>query len=122
MNGSTFRNDDECYQLRGVLVPLVKDGSRLPELHEAFSISLNGREGTYENDLVFIVPRNDNTLIVTGDCPQFKQALDWHAEFYPSLKYSESDSERTVPVGTQPFRETNACCHLHWRERWHFPQ
>ena len=76
---------------------------------------MNDREGTYENDVVFIVPRNDNTLIVSGDCPQFKQALDWHAEFYPSLKHSDIDSERTVTVGTQPFREIDACFLLQWR-------
>ena len=61
---------------------------------------MNGREGTDENDLVFIVPRNDNTLIVESDFSKFSQMLDWYTEFYPSLKYSEMDSERMVALST----------------------
>ena len=38
---------------------------------------------------MFIVPRNENTLIVGGNYHQFEQTLDWNAEFYPSLKYPE---------------------------------
>ena len=65
-----------CYPLRGALVRLINDGSRFPQLHKALSISLDGREDTDENDLVFIVPRNDNTLIVGG----IAQANEWGTE------------------------------------------
>jgi len=121
LNGGSLCDDDSCYPLRGALVRLVNDGSRFPQLHEALSISLDGREDTDENDLVFIVPRNDNTLIVGGiaqanewdkdltwdNFPKFKQMLDWNAEFYPPLKNAEIDPVRPVAVGLRPFRKTN---------------
>ena len=76
--------DDTCYPLRGALVRVINDGSRFPRITSAMSISLDGREG--KQDMVFIVPRNDNTLILGGLAEPNQWDLNVNLDNYPPIK------------------------------------
>jgi glycine/D-amino acid oxidase-like deaminating enzyme len=83
------------------------------------SISLDGREG--KQDMVFIVPRNDNTLILGGlaepnqwdlnvnldNYPPIKAMYDRCLDFYEPLRNGQIDPDYPVAVGLRPFRNTN---------------
>ena len=111
--------DNSCYPLRGALVRVINDGSRFPRITSAMSISLDGREG--KQDMVFIVPRNDNILILGGlaepnqwdlnvnldNYLPIKAMYERCLEFYEPLKNGEIDPEYPVGVGLRPFRKTN---------------
>jgi D-amino-acid oxidase len=112
-------NDHTCYPLRGVLVRVKNDGSKFPHITSAMVVSLDGREG--EQDMVFIVPRNDKTVILGGlaesdqwdlnvnleNYPPIKAMYNRCLNFYESLRHLDIDSEYPVAVGLRPFRKSN---------------
>jgi D-amino-acid oxidase len=71
--------------------------------------------------MVFIVPRNDNTLILGGlaepnqwdlninldNYPPIKAMYDRCLEFYKPLRNCQIDPNYPVTVGLRPFRKTN---------------
>jgi glycine/D-amino acid oxidase-like deaminating enzyme len=83
------------------------------------AISLGGRET--QQDMVFIVPRNDNTVILGGlvkphqwdtninleNYPPIKAMYDRCLSFYEPLRHAQIDPEYPVAVGLRPFRKTN---------------
>jgi D-amino-acid oxidase len=111
--------DYTCRPLRGALVRVINDGSKFPRITSAMAISLDGREG--KQDMVFIVPRNDCTVILGGlvepdqwdlninleNYPPIKAMYDRCVSFYEPLGQSQIDSEYPVAVGLRPFRDTN---------------
>jgi D-amino-acid oxidase len=52
--------------LRGALIRVVNDGSKFPKVKEALAVSHDDSHGKDAEDIVFIVPRNDKTLILGG--------------------------------------------------------
>jgi hypothetical protein len=58
--------DPTVYPLRGALIRVVNDGSRFPQVKEALAVSHDDTRGDDIEDIVFIVPRNDRTLILGG--------------------------------------------------------
>jgi glycine/D-amino acid oxidase-like deaminating enzyme len=119
LGAAELAGDNTCYPLRGALVRVINDGTRFPRITSAMAISLDGREG--KQDMVFIVPRNDNTLILGGlaepnewdlnvnldNYPPIKAMYDRCLEFYPPLRNGQIDAEYPVAVGLRPFRQTN---------------
>ncbi|KIY68871.1 hypothetical protein CYLTODRAFT_421206 [Cylindrobasidium torrendii FP15055 ss-10] len=57
--------DESVYPLRGALVRVINDGTRFPKVTDALAVTHDDTYGTPE-DMVFIVPRNDNILILGG--------------------------------------------------------
>ncbi len=55
--------DESVYPLRGALVRVVNDGEIFAKVTEALVVTHDNTEGDY---IVFIVPRNDNILILGG--------------------------------------------------------
>jgi D-amino-acid oxidase len=112
-------NDHTCHPLRGALVRVKNDGSKFPRITSAMAISLDGRQG--KQDMVFIVPRNDETVILGGlveldqwdldvnleNYPPIKAMYDRCLSFYEPLRHFEIDSKYPVAVGLRPFRELN---------------
>ncbi|GLD99406.1 hypothetical protein PINS_up008126 [Pythium insidiosum] len=112
-------SDDTVYPLRGALVRVINDGSRFPRITQAMSVSLDGREGA--QDMVFIVPRNDNTLILGGlvepretnlnltldNYAPLRQMYERNLAFYPDLRKAVIDPEYPFAVGLRPFRQKN---------------
>ena len=80
------------------------------------AISLDGREG--EQDMVFIVPRNDDTLILGGlaepnhrdlninldNYPPIKAMYDRYLEFYEPLRNCQIDPDYPVAVACDRLR------------------
>lgn len=62
--------DPKVYPLRGALIRVVNDGAHFPKVREALCVSHDDTQGDDIEDIVFIVPRNDNTLILGGKCIQ----------------------------------------------------
>jgi D-amino-acid oxidase len=59
--------DAKVYPLRGALIRVVNDGSRFPQVKEALCVSHDDTQGDDAEDIVFIVPRNNNVLILGGE-------------------------------------------------------
>ncbi len=102
--------DTSIYPLRGAVVRVVNDGSKFPVIDEAHCM-------TEKDGFVFILPRNDRTLLLGGfaekdewdtgiglDYNQVSLALDRCKEFMPCLENAELDQE-PLRVGLRPYRE-----------------
>ncbi|KAG0168692.1 hypothetical protein DFQ28_000848 [Apophysomyces sp. BC1034] len=119
LSGKELANDDTVYPLRGSLVRVINDGTKFPRINQAMALSLDGREG--ESDLIFIVPRNDNTLILGGmtepnqwdlgvNLENYKPIRDMYErniKFFPPLAKGEIDPKFPVANGLRPFRKQN---------------
>jgi glycine/D-amino acid oxidase-like deaminating enzyme len=119
LDAAELAEDHTCHPLRGVLVRVINDGSKFPRITSAMAISLDGREG--KQDMVFIVPRNDRTVILGGlveldqwdlninleNYPPIKAMYDRCLSFYEPLRQAQIDPEYPIAVGLRPFRSTN---------------
>ena len=63
--------DHTVTPLRGALIRVVNDGSRFPKVEQALAVSHDDSNGANAEDIVFIVPRNNNVLILGGTCTSF---------------------------------------------------
>lgn len=64
--GWELAGDKTVYPLRGALIRVVNDGKAFTKVTEALAVTHDDTHGEDE-DIVFIVPRNDNMLILGGD-------------------------------------------------------
>ena len=58
--------DQTVYPLRGALIRIVNDGTKFPKVHEALVVANDYEKRDEDGGIVFIVPRNDKTLILGG--------------------------------------------------------
>jgi len=58
--------DNTVTPLRGALIRVVNDGSKFPKVEQALAVSHDDSNGADAEDIVFIVPRNNNVLILGG--------------------------------------------------------
>ncbi|MET9065184.1 FAD-dependent oxidoreductase [Streptosporangium sandarakinum] len=114
------------YPLRGALVRVRNGGLRGPRIEEAHCVSHDERHD--EQDIVFIVPRNQNLLVLGGlaEKDEWDTGIDLenHAPiremyerclaFMPALRRARIDPDEPVRVGLRPFRSENVC--LEWDE------
>jgi D-amino-acid oxidase len=109
--------DPSCYPLRGALIRLINDGKDFPKITTAMSISADAAR---DNEIVFLVPRNDNILVLGGvaqrdewgldltlDSPVVKRMRKRCEAFIPSLKNARLDPEYPLAQGLRPGREEN---------------
>lgn len=61
--------DKTVYPLRGALIRVVNDGKKFPKVTEALVVANDYEKRDEDGGIVFIVPRNDETLILGGQCP-----------------------------------------------------
>lgn len=118
INAKQLVDDDSVFSLRGAYFRMINDGSKFPKINDAMSVTLDGEES---NDMVFIVPRNDNTLILgaIGELEKLdlninlqnyaplRAMLERDFKFFPELKNGEFDPEYPLAVGIRPFRKTH---------------
>ncbi|KAK8023169.1 nucleotide-binding domain-containing protein [Apiospora marii] len=110
--------DESCYPIRGGLVRVVNDGRDFPKVDAALTISANAAHST--NEIVFLVPRNDDILLIGGITEPNKHQLDLTLEFpiiqrmrarceafLPDLKRARLDPEYPLAQGLRPFRGGN---------------
>lgn len=58
--------DKTVYPLRGALIRVVNDGTKFPKVTEALVVANDYNKRDDDGGIVFIVPRNDQTLILGG--------------------------------------------------------
>jgi D-amino-acid oxidase len=119
--GAAEMHGTQTYPLRGALVRAINDGRRMPKVTEAHCVS--HPEGSTEQDMVFIVPRGENMLLLGGLTEEDEWSLDIGLhnyqpvrdmyrrclEFMPVLAQAELDPREPVRVGLRPLRNGNVC-------------
>ncbi|KAF2832675.1 nucleotide-binding domain-containing protein [Ophiobolus disseminans] len=111
-------NDESCYPIRGALIRVINDGSTFPKLHHALTVTADAVHDARE--IVFIVPRNDDVLLIGGitqahegtldltlDSPIIKRMRVRCEAFLPDLRYARLDEEYQLAQGLRPFRKHN---------------
>ncbi|KAF5372402.1 hypothetical protein D9757_011615 [Collybiopsis confluens] len=111
--------DETVYPLRGAIIRVKNDGTKFPKITEALAVTHDDTSATGE-DIVFIVPRNDNILILGGiaephqwdldltvDSPVIKRMRERCNAFVPGLESAEYDDETQLLQGLRPFRKSN---------------
>lgn len=63
LGSATAANDASCYPLRGAMIRVMNDGKEFPKVKSALAVS---PDAASDNEMVFIVPRNDNILYLGG--------------------------------------------------------
>ncbi|KAF2638697.1 hypothetical protein P280DRAFT_374754, partial [Massarina eburnea CBS 473.64] len=128
LSSAELAGDASCYPIRGGLIRVINDGINFPKVDHALSIAAgavhdsNGICSTtrLSHLIVFIVPRNDNILLIGGiaephesklsltlDSPIIKRMRARCEEFLPGLKKARLDSEYPIAQGLRPFRQRN---------------
>ncbi|KAL2843878.1 hypothetical protein BJY01DRAFT_235510 [Aspergillus pseudoustus] len=125
LGASTLAYDTTCYPIRGALLRLLNDGSGFPKIDTALVVpagSDRNPDSTLpsSNEIIFLVPRNDNILVLGGITEPHKWELELSLEspviqrmrarcesFLPMLKNARLDPEYPLAQGLRPFREKN---------------
>jgi D-amino-acid oxidase len=110
---------DDMYPLRGALVRVVNDGRTMPQITQAHCVARDESSG--EQDMIFIVPRGRDRLVLGG----LTEADEWNLDiglhnydpirrmyercvaFLPALQNATIDQAEPVRVGLRPFRRRN---------------
>jgi D-amino-acid oxidase len=110
--------DKSCYPIRGGLIRVVNDGRDFPKVNQVLVISADAMHDA--NEIVFLVPRNDDILLIGGiaepnlssldltlDSPIIKRMRARCEAFLPDLRNARVDVEYPVAQGLRPFRPSN---------------
>lgn len=63
LGSAKVANDASCYPLRGAMIRVINDGKDFPKVKAALAVSA---DASSDNEMVFIVPRNDSILYLGG--------------------------------------------------------
>lgn len=63
LGSARVANDATCYPLRGAMIRVVNDGKNFPKVKSALAVSADAAS---DNEMVFIVPRNESILYLGG--------------------------------------------------------
>lgn len=116
--GAELAGDASCYPIRGGLIRVINDGTDFPKVESALTISADAAHSAHE--IVFLVPRNDNILLIGGIAESHEWNLDLTLDspiiqrmrarceaFLPALKKARLDPEYPLAQGLRPFRAKN---------------
>ena len=117
--GSATLTDDEMHPLRGALVRVHNDGRAMPRITTAHCVSHDTASG--EQDMVFIIPRGRDMLVLGGlvEMDEWDLDIGLHnygpvqemlrrcQDFLPVLENARIDKREPVRVGLRPFRRQN---------------
>jgi D-amino-acid oxidase len=117
--GSIELANDDMYPLRGALIRVKNDGVSMPYVTTAHCMTFDNTVGG--QNMIFILPRGENTLLVGGLVEPHQWKLDINLEnyepiqdmwnrcvkFMPILKNATIDSTEPVRVGLRPARKDN---------------
>lgn len=116
--GTELAGDDSCYPIRGGLIRVINDGKDFPKVESALTITADAVHDS--NEIVFLVPRNDNILLIGGIAQPHEYSLDLTLDtpivqrmrrrceaFLPSLKNARVDPVYPLAQGLRPFRSRN---------------
>ncbi|ORY64202.1 FAD dependent oxidoreductase [Pseudomassariella vexata] len=118
IQGQTLAGDDSVYPIRGGLIRVINDGMDFPKVDAALTITADAAHSA--NEIIFLVPRNDNILLIGGITEPHKWDLNLTLEspiiqrmrarceaFLPSLKNARLDADYPLAQGLRPFRAKN---------------
>lgn len=118
LQGEVLAGDQTVYPIRGGLIRVINDGSDFPKVEAALTITADAVHDS--NEIVFLVPRNDNILLIGGIAEPHKRDLNLTLEspiikrmrkrceaFLPSLKAARVDPDYPLAQGLRPFRGSN---------------
>lgn len=116
--GTELAGDNSCYPIRGALIRVINDGRDFPKVESALTITADAVHDA--NEIVFLVPRNDNILLIGGIAQPHQHALDLTLDspivqrmrrrceaFLPGLKKARVDPTYPLAQGLRPFRSRN---------------
>ena len=116
--GTELAGDTSCYPIRGGLLRVINDGSNFPKINHALTMTADPVHDS--NEIVFIVPKNDNILLLGGivepnehelsltvESPIIKRMRARCEAFLPGLKNARLDPEYPLAQGLRPFRRRN---------------
>ncbi|KAK7747493.1 hypothetical protein SLS53_001748 [Cytospora paraplurivora] len=116
--GTELAGDPTCYPIRGALIRVINDGRDFPKVEAALTITADAVHDS--NEIVFLVPRNDNILLIGGiaqpnessldltlDSPIVKRMRQRCEAFLPGLKHARVDATYPLAQGLRPFRSRN---------------
>ncbi|KAI1813097.1 nucleotide-binding domain-containing protein [Poronia punctata] len=114
----TLAGDETVYPIRGGLIRVINDGVDFPKVNAALTITADAAHSS--NEIVFLVPRNDNILLIGGiteprewtldltlDSPIIKRMRERCEKFLPGLKNARLDPDYPLAQGLRPFRGRN---------------
>lgn len=122
LSAAELAADATCYPVRGALARVLNDGRDFPRVESALAITADAARGTDggAGEIVFLVPRNDNVLLVGGMTQAHEAALDLTLDapavarmrrrceaFLPCLKNARLDPVYPLAQGLRPFRSRN---------------
>ncbi|KAF7517921.1 hypothetical protein G7054_g13646 [Neopestalotiopsis clavispora] len=118
LQGELLAGDSTVYPIRGGLIRVINDGSDFPKVDAALTITADAVHDA--NEIVFLVPRNDNILLIGGiaepqkrdldltlDSPIIRRMRERCENFLPSLKSARVDPDYPLAQGLRPFRGNN---------------
>ncbi|RYP13022.1 hypothetical protein DL765_007053 [Monosporascus sp. GIB2] len=118
LQGEVLAGDDTVYPIRGGLIRVINDGTDFPKVDAALTITADAAGSA--NEIVFLVPRNDNILLIGGiaephewelnltlDSPIIRRMRERCEKFLPGLKYARVDPDYPFAQGLRPFRGKN---------------
>lgn len=118
LQGQVLAGDDSAYPIRGGLIRVINDGSDFPKVEAALTITANAAHSS--NEIVFLVPRNDEILLIGGitephewdldltlDSPIIRRMRQRCESFLPGLTKARVDPQYPLAQGLRPFRGKN---------------
>jgi len=120
LGGYDLAHDHTVAPLRGALIRVLNDGTKFPKVMEALVVAHDPAKRDDDGGIVFIVPRNDRTLILGGlaqpgfselnstlDSPEIKRMRQRCNYFVPGLADAAYDPDAMFVQGLRPFRGQN---------------
>lgn len=117
LSGLELAGDRTCFPLRGALIRIINDGTDFPKVESSLAITA---DAAHDNEIVFIVPRNDDILLLGGiaqphewkldlklDSPEIQRMRTRCENFLPGLKNARVDPDYPLAQGLRPARERN---------------
>ncbi|KAJ2995369.1 hypothetical protein NUW58_g1288 [Xylaria curta] len=124
----TLADDKTVYPIRGGLIRVINDGTDFPKVNAALTITADAAHSS--NEIVFLVPRNDNILLIGGiteahkwdldltlDSPIIRRMRERCESFLPGLKDARLDQDYPLSQGLRPFRGSNVRVERELRRR-----
>ena len=115
LSARELASDSTLTSARGAVLRVINDGSDFEKIHHAMVVATNVPENY---NLIFIVPRNDDTLILgtitqmdewkldlSVDSPIVQKMRQQCEEFVPELKNARLDPDYPLAQGLRPLRK-----------------
>ncbi|KAJ7779763.1 nucleotide-binding domain-containing protein [Mycena metata] len=118
LGAETLAGDATVYPIRGGLIRVINNGVDFPKVEAALTITADAVHST--NEIIFLVPRNDNILLIGGitephettlsltlDSPIIKRMRARCEGLLPGLEKARLDPDYPLAQGLRPFRGQN---------------